>query len=127
MMEATALKGPDPASSVSLDPANMTMSSGCGSLVESVTWCLTEPGDGVIIPSPYYPAFDNDCVVRAACVVVPAETDQALYRLTVQALDAAAAKSVATGHTPKLLILTNPSNPLGVSYSEEELADATKW
>lgn len=127
MMEATAINGADSSTDVTLDPANLTISSGCGSLVEAVTWCVTEPGDAVIIPSPYYPAFDNDCVVRAACTVVPAETDHALYRLTLEALEDAAAKAAATGKIPKLLILTNPSNPLGTSYSEVEIVEATQW
>lgn len=127
MMEATALaKGGAPATGL-LDPTNLSVSSGSGALVEIVTWCTTGPGEGVIIPSPYYPAFDNDCAVRAGCKLFEARTDSALYNITVEALDEAAARAEASGAPPKLLILTNPSNPLGIAFSQAEIVKAVRW
>jgi hypothetical protein len=32
---------------------------------------LADPGDAVLIPSPYYAAFEFDLAARAGCVIVP--------------------------------------------------------
>lgn len=47
-----------------LKPQNLTISSGCGAIINNLIYCLTEPGQGVAIPAPYYPAFDHDIRVR---------------------------------------------------------------
>jgi len=127
MMEKSALSVGGKPSDGLLNPDNLSVSAGSGALVELVTWCTASAGDAVIIPSPYYPAFDNDCVVRAGCRIFEARTDAALFRLTSASLDDAAARAEAAGSTPRLLLLTNPSNPLGTVYSEAEMIEAVKW
>jgi hypothetical protein len=46
------------------------VSAGAGAVLDTLFFCLCNPGDGVLIPAPYYPAFDNDlqvCVYSSAC------------------------------------------------------------
>ena len=43
-----------------LQPRNLTISSGCGAIINNLIYCITEPGEGVALPAPYYPAFDYD-------------------------------------------------------------------
>ena len=38
---------------------------------------LFEPGTRVVVPAPYYPAFDSDLFLVAGCVPVPAMTTHA--------------------------------------------------
>lgn len=47
-----------------LQPQNLTISSGCGAIINNLIYCITEPGEGVALPTPYYPAFDYDIKVR---------------------------------------------------------------
>ena len=101
--------------------------------IQMLFWCLCEPGDGVIVPAPFYPAFINDMCVRAGCVPVPAPTldvdlasgsvgcgvpRPSLVRLTESALTRAYDEGVRrTGRPPKVLLLCNPHNPLGCCLS----------
>jgi 1-aminocyclopropane-1-carboxylate synthase len=47
-----------------VDPADLCISTGCGAILDNLFLSITAPGDGVLIPAPYYPAFDNDLRVR---------------------------------------------------------------
>lgn len=77
---------------------------------------LLEPGDEVIIPSPYwvsYPPMVELCGGKA--IIVPTTLEQG-YKLSADSL-----RKVLSSKT-KLVILNSPSNPTGATYSKEELA-----
>jgi 1-aminocyclopropane-1-carboxylate synthase len=112
---------------VTIDPEKMIMAAGTGALLDMACWCLTEAKSSVIIPSPYYPAFDNDFGVRCECTVVPAPTEDTSFCLTEAVLDAAAADADARGRPAQLLVITNPNNPLGIVHGEDEVYMAVKW
>jgi len=46
-----------------IDPKNVVIGSGCSSLLGHLFFCLAEPGDAVLIPLPYYAAFEKDMKV----------------------------------------------------------------
>lgn len=39
---------------VSFDPANMVVTAGATPINEMLAFCLAQPGDAFLIPSPYY-------------------------------------------------------------------------
>lgn len=47
-----------------IDPDHITCSAGAGAILDMLFFCVCSAGDGVLIPAPYYPAFDNDLQVR---------------------------------------------------------------
>jgi aspartate aminotransferase len=76
---------------------------------------LIEPGDEVIIPSPYWVSYPE--MVKLAGgnpVIVPTSTDNG-YKITPNQL-----QSAVTPKT-KLFILNSPSNPTGAVYSPDEI------
>jgi len=120
-----------------LDPDGMVVGAGCNAVLENLCFCLAEAGDAVLIPTPYYAAFEFDLTARAGAVVVPVTTqryrpqreqlndddissdatvDPSIYYPTTEALDAAYERSLASGHVPKILLLSHPHNPLGICY-----------
>lgn len=46
-----------------VDPENVVLGSGCASLLNSLFYTLAEEGDAVLIPAPYYAAFESDMKV----------------------------------------------------------------
>lgn len=46
-----------------MDPEHLTVLTGAGSVIDLLLHCIADPGDAVLIPAPYYPAFDNDLKV----------------------------------------------------------------
>jgi aspartate/methionine/tyrosine aminotransferase len=73
------------------------------------------PGDEVIVPSPYwvsYPAMVN--LAQGKTVVINAEEKNG-FRITPEQLDRAITQKT------KMFILCNPSNPTGSAYNKQEL------
>ena len=112
---------------VKISADQLCISAGCGAILDNLFMCITEPGDAVLIPAPYYPAFDNDLRVRNGAVAVPVCGDDAVSLPTPTQLDEAVEKARADGRAVKAILLTNPSNPLGVIYGEDSLMDAIIW
>jgi len=56
------------------NPENIILGAGCNAVLENLCMCLTEPGDAVMIPTPYYAAFEFDLVARAGCEIVSVNT-----------------------------------------------------
>lgn len=52
---------------VALEPENLVVSAGCGAIINDLLYCVTNPGEAVTVPAPYYPAFDNDIKVTICC------------------------------------------------------------
>ncbi|GBF93602.1 1-aminocyclopropane-1-carboxylate synthase [Raphidocelis subcapitata] len=119
MLESTFMEG------ISVDPDHLTFAAGAGAIVDLLFHCIASPDDGVLIPAPYYPAFDNDLAVRNSVRPLPVHLSPAAP-LAAQ-LDAAAADAAARGHPVRALLVSNPSNPLGTVLAEGEVRDMMAW
>lgn len=58
-----------PSQGVDVDPEHVTVLTGAGSVIDLMLHCIADPGDAVLIPAPYYPAFDNDLKVSGRAVL----------------------------------------------------------
>jgi aspartate aminotransferase len=76
---------------------------------------LLQPGDEVVIPTPYYAQYVSTIALTGARLVTIGTTMENGFRLDAEQLRAAITPKT------KLLILNTPSNPAGVIYSREEL------
>ncbi len=77
---------------------------------------LLDPGDEVIIPSPFWVSYPDMVVLTGARPVIVPCPEEAGFKLRAEDLQAA-----ITDRT-RLLILNSPSNPTGAHYSSAELA-----
>ncbi|WP_321341406.1 pyridoxal phosphate-dependent aminotransferase [uncultured Cohaesibacter sp.] len=99
-------------------PNQITVGTGGKQVLYNALVCTLNPGDEVLIPTPYWVSYP-DMVLLAGGEPVIVEADKATFKLTPEALDAAI--------TPKTkwLIFNSPSNPSGAAYSETELKALT--
>jgi len=128
----------------SLDPDGLVIGAGCNAVLENLCVSLAEPGQGVMIPLPYYAAFEFDLGSRAGLEIVPVPTmdysgakngedgkgspPAEAYYLTRAALDAAKQKSIEEqGVEPRVLLLSHPQNPLGICYPPEVVKETIDW
>jgi aspartate aminotransferase len=91
----------------------------CGGKQSFFNLCqaLLDAGDEVVIPAPYWVSYP-DIVILAEGVPVIVETGiDSAFKITPAMLEAA-----ITDKT-RMLVLNSPSNPTGVGYSMQELAD----
>jgi len=86
----------------------------------NVVLSLVEPGDEVIIPSPYWVSFP-DQVQFAGGTPIFAKTEAPKFRPTFEAIAAA-----ATGRT-RGVIINSPCNPTGSVIEESELEQIVEW
>ena len=125
-----------------LNVDNLIVGAGCNAVLENLCLCLANPGDAVMIPTPYYAAFEFDLVARADCHIVPVNTfghqssslkdkeeiDVGMYYPNRSSLDSAYRRSVEeTGRAPRILLLSHPNNPLGVCYPPEVMKECIDW
>jgi len=110
--------------SYAIDPDKLVVGAGCNAVLENLLFAVADAGEGVLVPRPYYAAFEFDLAARAALTVLPVALrrgsfEPAGYYPTAKALEAAYAAAVARGVTPRALLLSSPNNPLGVCYPAE--------
>ena len=103
---------------------HVSCAAGAAACLNNLFLSICEAGDSVLIPAPYYAAFDADLGAICALKRIPVRLRQGDFALTRSALDAAYA---ASGQTAKALLLTNPHNPTGRCLTEDELRLAVGW
>ncbi|KAJ4953133.1 hypothetical protein NE237_029965 [Protea cynaroides] len=104
------------------DPNRIVMGGGSTGANELLTFCLADPGDAFLVPSPYYPAFDRDLSWRTGVQLLPVVCESSNdFKITKAALELAYEKAQEAHINVKGLMVTNPSNPLGTILDRETL------
>lgn len=82
---------------------------------------LLNPGDEVIIPTPYWVSYSAQVELADGTPVFVETTQDNHYRVTVEELEQA--RTLKT----QAIILNSPSNPTGSIYTAEELKKIGEW
>ncbi|GFY92391.1 1-amino-cyclopropane-1-carboxylate synthase 2 [Actinidia rufa] len=107
---------------VKFDPNRIVMGGGATGANELLMFCLADPGDAFLIPTPYYPAFDRDLRWRTGIQLLPITCNSSNnFKITVEALEEAYKSATEADINVKGLIITNPSNPLGTILDKDTL------
>lgn len=96
-------------------PDEIVVSTGAKQSIANAVLCLLDPGDEVIVPSPYWVSYLEILkLAEAKAVVIPTTIDHD-FKITPEQL----AKHI----TPKtrMMIFSTPCNPTGSVYSKDEL------
>jgi aspartate aminotransferase len=98
---------------VEIPPEMIVMTVGAaGALNDSLT-ALINPGEEVLVPSPYFVGY-NQYAFQAGAAVKTAETDEA-FRPDFEALE------LAITERTRVVLINSPNNPTGVVYTADEL------
>ncbi len=98
-------------------PGQILVSAGGKHSFFNMALALLNAGDEVVIPAPYWVSYpDMVRIAEGVPVIITAGADQN-FKITAEQLRAAI--------TPKtrLVVLNSPSNPTGMTYSEQELKE----
>lgn len=107
---------------VEMQAGQIAVGSGASSILDMMMYAICEPGDGVLIPAPYYAGFDHDLKTRVQVEPIPAFTKPADgFRLSRKVLQDALLMAGRRQIKVRALLLSNPNNPLGQVYDEETL------
>ncbi|KAF8404824.1 hypothetical protein HHK36_009713 [Tetracentron sinense] len=107
---------------VRFDPNKLVLTAGATSANETLMFCLAEPGEAFLLPTPYYPGFDRDLKWRTGVEIVPIQCSSSnSFQITESALEKAYRLAQKRKLKVKGVLITNPSNPLGTTMNLIEL------
>ncbi|KAJ7969489.1 1-aminocyclopropane-1-carboxylate synthase [Quillaja saponaria] len=94
----------------------VVLTAGATAANELLTFILADPGDAMLVPTPYYPGFDRDLRWRTGVKIVPIQCDSSNnFQITPQALESAYKEPDDMNIKVGGVLITNPSNPLGAT------------
>nr|WP_320146567.1 pyridoxal phosphate-dependent aminotransferase [uncultured Anaeromusa sp.] len=98
-------------------PANIVISNGAKHSLVNVFQAICNPGDEVIIPAPFWVSYPEMVKLADGVPVIVYTTEEQGFKFTVDQI-----RQAVTAKT-KAIILNSPSNPTGMVYTREELAE----
>ncbi|MCQ1952555.1 pyridoxal phosphate-dependent aminotransferase [Arthrobacter sp. zg-Y238] len=108
-------------SGYAVDPTQVLVTNGGKQAVYESFATLLNPGDEVLVPTPYWTTYPEAIRLAGGVPVeVFAGPDQG-YLVSVEQLEAA--RTTAT----KVLLFVSPSNPTGAVYPAEQVAEIGRW
>jgi aspartate aminotransferase len=108
-------------SGFAVQPSQVLVTNGGKQAVYQAFASLIDPGDEVLLPTPYWTTYP-EVIALAGGVTVPVLTDESSgYLTTVESLEAH-----CTDRT-KMLVFVSPSNPTGAVYPPDLVAEIGRW
>ena len=108
-------------SGLEVDASQVLITNGGKQAVYNTFAALLDPGDEVLVPSPWWTTYP-ECIALAGGVQVDVPTDETTgFQATLEALEAA--------RTPrtKVLLFVSPSNPTGAVYARAAIEAIGQW
>ncbi|XP_021751031.1 1-aminocyclopropane-1-carboxylate synthase 7-like [Chenopodium quinoa] len=109
---------------VKFDYNRIVLTAGATAANELLTFIIADPGDALLVPTPYYPGFDRDLRWRTGVNIVPIHCDSSNgFQVTPEALEDAYSRAEALKMKVRGVLITNPSNPLGATINRKVLEE----
>jgi aspartate/methionine/tyrosine aminotransferase len=113
-----------------LDPARMMISSGLSGIMSLLSYVIGDKDDVLLVPSPYYTAFDHDVSIYSNCATYRCpllEQDNGKFIFSVEIFKHGYNEAINKGLRPRGIIILNPNNPNGDVYDEETIQPVLKF
>ncbi|MEU8796096.1 pyridoxal phosphate-dependent aminotransferase [Spirillospora sp. NPDC048819] len=104
-----------------VEAAQVLVTNGGKQAVYEAFAALLDPGDEVIVPTPYWTTYPESIKLAGGVPVDVVADETTGYKVSVEQLEAA-----RTGRT-KVLLFVSPSNPTGAVYSRAEVEAIGRW
>ncbi|MCC9173366.1 pyridoxal phosphate-dependent aminotransferase [Arthrobacter sp. zg-Y179] len=108
-------------SGYAVDPAQVLVTNGGKQAVYESFATLLNPGDEVLVPTPYWTTYPEAIRLAGGVPVEVFAGPEQGYLVSVEQLEAA--RTAAT----KVLLFVSPSNPTGAVYPAEQVAEIGRW
>ncbi|MFP4697481.1 MAG: pyridoxal phosphate-dependent aminotransferase [Eubacteriales bacterium] len=98
-------------------PNQIVVSNGAKHSLTNTFMTILNPGDEVIIPSPFWLSYPQMVKLADGIPVFVRTTKEQCFKVSVSQLEE------VVNHKTKAIIINSPSNPTGMIYSKEELKE----
>jgi aspartate aminotransferase len=102
---------------LSYEKSQVLISCGAKHSLYNIAEALFDPGDEVIIPSPYWVSYPDQVILNDATPVIVETTEQEGFRISAARLEKAVTRKT------KAIVLNSPSNPTGLAYDKKTLEE----
>jgi aspartate aminotransferase len=99
------------------EKSQILISCGAKHSLYNIAEALFDPGDEIIIPSPYWVSYPDQVLLNDAVPVFVETTEAEGFKLSARALEKAITKKT------RALVLNSPSNPTGLAYDRKTLEE----
>jgi len=103
------------------DASQVLITNGGKQAVYEAFAALLDPGDEVLVPTPYWTTYPESIKLAGGVPVDVVADETTGYLVSVEQLEAA-----RTDRT-KVLLFVSPSNPTGAVYGREQVAEIGRW
>ena len=116
-----------------IDPDLMGMSPGATGIIEMTAFILCDKGDVCAMPTPAYPVYRKDLGNISGVKRYDIKTHKTIadlqkgLLLSVAHLEKAKKKIKKSGDKLRMVVLTTPDNPTGLSYNKVQLLAISHW
>lgn len=97
------------------DPSQIIISNGAKQSIANIMYALVNPGDEVIVPSPFWVSYPEIVKLAEGTMIDIKAGVENDFKFTAEQLEATITEKT------KILIFSSPCNPTGSVYSKEEL------
>ncbi|NUL48520.1 pyridoxal phosphate-dependent aminotransferase [Cellulosimicrobium funkei] len=104
-----------------IEPQQVLVTNGGKQAVYNTFATLLDPGDEVIVPTPFWTTYPESIRLAGGVPVEVFAGPETGYKVTVDQLEAAVTERT------KVLLFNSPSNPTGAVYDPEETASIGQW
>ncbi|POS75432.1 hypothetical protein DHEL01_v206174 [Diaporthe helianthi] len=108
-------------------PDHLATAPGANACIDTLLYNICEPGDGILMPGPYWNGFDFGIRVRSAVNPVLVGLDSFGDNFTEQLFPALEKAYQTATCKVKALMITNPHNPLSVCYPKNVLEHCLRF
>jgi aspartate aminotransferase len=103
------------------EPSQVVVTNGGKQAVYLTCQVLLDPGDEVLLPSPYWVTYPEAIALAGGVPVVVPTNESSNFTVDLARLEAAVTERT------KMLIFVSPSNPTGAVYTADEIARVGAW
>ena len=108
-------------SNFEVNPDNVVVTNGGKQAILTTFMSLLDPGDEVLIPSPYWTTYPEAVKISGGEPVIVNTDFENDFKVTVEQLEEKFTEKT------KVVVWVSPSNPTGVVYSKEEAEEIYNW
>ena len=108
-------------SSFGVDASQVVVTNGGKQAVYLTCQVLLDPGDEVLLPSPYWVTYPEAISLAGGVPVIVHSDESSRFTVDIDQLEAAVTERT------KMLIFVSPSNPTGAVYTADEITRVGEW
>lgn len=107
---------------VNISEDDIVTAAGTTAILEILAYCLCDPDDAILVPTPYYSGFDYAFNMRAGAKLLPIPCDISnQFSVSIESIKTTLDEARKQSINVRAMLTSSPRNPIGDTLSKNEL------